>query len=92
MFQRIHNFEGNGTAARMKHILYTFDGDATNLLENNTKLTQILLADMGLCFLSLAVNGIFLFIAYVFFERGGQVIIERQYDVIETKYCVSVNV
>ena len=64
MFQRIHHSEGNGTAARKKHILFTFDGDATNLLENNTKLTQILLADMGLCFLGLAVNGIFLFIAY----------------------------
>ena len=45
-------------------LLYTFDSDATNLLENNTKLTQILLADMGLYFLSLAVNCIFLFIAY----------------------------
>lgn len=48
----------------MKHILFTFDSDATNLLENNTKLTQILLADMGLCFLSLAVNRNFLSIAY----------------------------
>ena len=53
----------------MKHILYTFDSDATNLLENNTKLTQILLADMGLYFLSLAVNRIFLFIAYVFLRE-----------------------
>lgn len=64
MFQRIHHSEGDGTAARKKHILYTFDSDATNLLENNTKLTQILLADMGLCFLSLAVNRNFLSIAY----------------------------
>ena len=72
-------------------LLYTFDSDATNLLENNTKLTQILLADMGLCFLSLAVNCIFLFIAYAL-ERIGQVIIERQYGVIETKYCICVNV
>ena len=44
-------------------LLYTFDSDATNLLENNTKLTQILLADMGLCFLGLAANSVFLFIA-----------------------------
>ena len=69
MFQRIHHSEGNVTAAHKKHILYTFDSDATNLLENNTKLIQILLADMGLCFLSLAVNGIFLFIAYVFLRK-----------------------
>ena len=64
MFQRIHHSEGDGTIAGMGLLLYTFDSDATNLLENNTKLTQILLADMGLCFLSLAVNCIFLFIAY----------------------------
>ena len=69
MLQRIHHSEGNGTAARKKHILYTFDSDATNLLENNTKLTQIRLDNMSLCLLSLAVNGIFLFIAYVFLRE-----------------------
>ena len=49
----------------MKHILYTFDSDATNLLENNTNLSQIIIADMDLYYLSQVVNSLLLFIAYV---------------------------
>ena len=50
-------------------LLYTFDGDATNLLENNTDLLQILLADMVLYYMSLVVNSLLLFIAYVFLRE-----------------------
>ena len=69
MFHRIHLHEGDGTVARKKHILYTFDSDATNLLENNTKLTQILLADMGLYFMSQVVNSLILIIACAFLRE-----------------------